>query len=373
MDLFLRIDINLIAMFMLVMVFLIAQKRLDQKDVLNKSYMFTIVLVFIQLGVESITCLINGKKDIEFQIISNILHVILYVIAPLLTGLWYILVRRFVAPRKKLSNKHQFMIFLPAIVSGILSILSPFLGIYFKITSEGLYERGSYFLLAIILTHGYFIASIIHIIRYRSKLVINEMILLILFSFLPIVGAILQGLFYGIILAWSTAAFSLVIVYLYLQERLVHLDIMTGVWTRRSFDYYMDKRLKQKIIDPFGCIYFDIDHLKTINDAFGHAEGDFAITEIISRIKGLVRQDEVVARLGGDEFIIVVGGNTLNRLTELISDIQLSLSIFNENADKKYKLSCSFGYGLYSSEFKSMDEFLRFIDHQMYESKHIEN
>lgn len=88
MDLFLRIDINLIAMFMLVMVFLIAQKRLDQKDVLNKSYMFTIVLVFIQLGVESITCLINGKKDIEFQIISNILHVILYVIAPLLTGLW---------------------------------------------------------------------------------------------------------------------------------------------------------------------------------------------------------------------------------------------------------------------------------------------
>ena len=161
------------------------------------------------------------------------------------------------------------------------------------------------------------------------------MILLILFSFLPIVGAILQGLFYGIILAWSTAAFSLVIVYLYLQERLVHLDIMTGVWTRRSFDYYMDKRLKQKIIDPFGCIYFDIDHLKTINDAFGHAEGDFAITEIISRIKGLVRQDEVVARLGGDEFIIVVGGNTLNRLTELISDIQLSLSIFNENADKK--------------------------------------
>ena len=156
---FLRIDINLIAMFMLVMVFLIAQKRLDQKDVLNKSYMFTIVLVFIQLGVESITCLINGKKDIEFQIISNILHVILYVIAPLLTGLWYILVRRFVAPRKKLSNKHQFMIFLPAIVSG--SILSPFLGIYFKITSEGLYERGSYFF-----TCDYFNTWILHSIDY---------------------------------------------------------------------------------------------------------------------------------------------------------------------------------------------------------------
>jgi diguanylate cyclase (GGDEF)-like protein len=171
------------------------------------------------------------------------------------------------------------------------------------------------------------------------------------------------------LLAWSSAGFALVIVYIYLQERLVHLDIMTGSWTRRSFDYYMEKRLKQKHVEPFGGIFFDIDHLKKINDQYGHAEGDYAITEIVSRIKGLIKSNEIIARLGGDEFIIITEEKDYKRLELLIKDIELSLSVFNENSDKPYELSCSYGYGIYSEDFKSIDQFLRYIDHRMYQSK----
>lgn len=366
---FLRIDINLIAMIMLFMVFIIAFKRLDQKDLLNRAYLITLVVVFIQNGIEALTCIINGESSIESIILSNFLHVILFAVAPLLSSMWYILVRQFITSRRKLTQKLQIFIFLPVVINTILSILSPFLGIYFRINQTGVYERGNFFMISMLITYGYFITSIIHIFRHRHKILLNELLLLVGFNLIPIIGALFQALFYGILLAWSSAAFSLVIVYIYLQERLVHLDEMTGAWTRRSFDYFMEKRLKQKIVDPFGGIFFDIDHLKIINDQFGHAEGDYAIIEIVSRIKGLIKTNEIIARLGGDEFIIVSEDSNVERLIELIQDIKLSLSVFNENSGKDYELSCSYGYGLYSEQFKSIDQFLRFIDHRMYEEK----
>jgi diguanylate cyclase (GGDEF)-like protein len=370
MAIFLRIDINLFAMLMLFMVFLIAIRRLDQKDALNRAYLMTLAVVFFQLGIEAITCILNGRPEIEWRLLSQFFHVILFSVAPLLSAIWYLLVRNFVTSRKKTTTIQNVFIFVPVILNAVLSLLSPFFGLYFSINSLGVYERGILFHLSIGITYIYFIVSIIHIIYYRHKLILNELVLLIVFNIIPIVGALFQALFYGLLLAWSSAGFALVIVYIYLQERLVHLDIMTGAWTRRSFDYFMDKRLKQKSVEPFGGIFFDIDHLKVINDQFGHAEGDQAIIEIVSRIKGLIKSSEFIARLGGDEFIIITDDHNIERLKSLVQDIQLSLAVFNENSNKGYELSCSYGYGLYSQEFKSIDQFLRFIDHRMYETKH---
>ncbi len=369
MAVFLRIDINLVAMLMIFMVFLISIRRLDQKDILNRAYLMTLVAIFFQLGIEAITCIINGRSEIGYRYLSQGLHVLLYTIAPLLSSIWYLLVRNFVTARKKVSKNAYTIIFLPVIINGIISILTPFFGFYFTIDAQGIYARGPLFFVCMFITYAYFISSLIHLLYYRKKLVANEFVLLVLFNVIPIMGAILQALFYGILLAWSSAAFALVVVYIYLQERLVHLDIMTGAWTRKSFEYFMDKRLKQKTVDPFGGIYFDIDHLKTINDHYGHAEGDLAITDVISSIKGLLKTNEFIARLGGDEFIIITDEAHIDRLKDLIKDIELSLLVRNENSEKDYVLSCSFGYGLYDKTFKSVDQFLRLIDHRMYESK----
>lgn len=352
------------------MVFIIALRRLDQKDNLNKAYLITLVIVFIQLGIEAITCVINGRSEIYYRLLSLFFHMILFMVAPILSSTWYLLVRQFVTARKKTEQKEKIITYIPVVINGILSIISLFIPLYFTVSASGLYERGPLFFLSIIITYAYFMFSLVFIILYRKKMLLNEFILLVAFNIIPVIGAIIQGLFYGILLAWSSAAFSLVIVYIYLQERLVHLDTLTGAWTRRSFDYYMEKRLKQKYIQMFGAIYFDIDHLKTINDTYGHAEGDQAIIDVVSRIKGLVKHDEVIARLGGDEFIIISNDYQEHRLISLIKDIELSLTVYNENSGKPYKLSCSFGYGLFSNDFKSIDQFLRYIDHRMYVHKH---
>lgn len=57
---------------------------------------------------------------------------------------------------------------------------------------------------------------------------------MLIFAGLPLIGGVLQTLFYGYLFMWSGAAFALVIVYIFLQQRMVHLDDLTGAWDRVS-------------------------------------------------------------------------------------------------------------------------------------------
>ncbi len=53
-------------------------------------------------------------------------------------------------------------------------------------------------------------------------------------------------------------------------------------------------------------IVLDVDRLKPINDAFGHAAGDQVLRAIVAVLKGQVRSSDVIGRLGGDEFALLL-------------------------------------------------------------------
>jgi len=51
---------------------------------------------------------------------------------------------------------------------------------------------------------------------------------------------------------------------------------------------------------------FDVDHFKTVNDAYGHARGDAVLRVIAERAIGLVRGEDLLVRYGGDEFVLLL-------------------------------------------------------------------
>jgi diguanylate cyclase (GGDEF)-like protein len=83
-------------------------------------------------------------------------------------------------------------------------------------------------------------------------------------------------------------------------------DQLTGLYNRWGFL----EQVKNIISTPrnYGkeilVLYADMDHLKMINDEYGHDEGDFALNEIASILKEAFRSTDVVARFGGDEFVV---------------------------------------------------------------------
>ena len=369
MDVFLRIDINIMAMVLLGLVSLNAYKRLDRQDLLNKVFLIVSLIIIIQLFFETATCIINKRPEQWLIPISVFLHICLFTVAPILTYYWYFLIKNLVVFDEAIVKKSNILLLIPVIISILLTLLSPVYNFSFYIDSSNVYHRGPFFNINAAITYLYIIYGFILIVKNRRKIVRQEFVPLCIFSVLPMIGGLVQTLFYGTLLMWSGTAFSLVIVYIFLQQRMVHLDALTGVWSRGSFDYYISQRLKQKNNDKFGVIYFDIDGLKNINDSFGHVEGGLAIKTSIAIIKNVIRKNDIIVRMGGDEFLIILDFESNADLEKTINRINASFSEHNKNSGKGYKLECSFGADIFNSDYSSIEQFLRHVDNLMYENK----
>ena len=369
MDVFLRIDINIMAMVLLGLVSLNAYKRLDRQDSLNRVFLIVSLIIVVQLFFETATCIINKRPEQWLIPISVFLHICLFTVAPILTYYWYFFIKHLVGSDEATVKKSNIILLIPVIVSIVLTLLSPIYNFSFYIDSSNVYHRGPFFNINAAITYLYIIYGFILIVKNRRKIVKQEFVPLCIFSVLPIIGGLVQTLFYGTLLMWSGTAFSLVIVYIFLQQRMVHLDALTGVWNRGSFDYYISQRLKQKNNDKLGIIYFDIDGLKNINDSYGHVEGDLAIKTSIAIIKRVIRKNDIIVRMGGDEFVIILECESNVDLEKTINRINASFSQYNKDSGKSYKLGCSFGADIFNSDYSSIEQFLRHVDNLMYENK----
>lgn len=82
-------------------------------------------------------------------------------------------------------------------------------------------------------------------------------------------------------------------------------DELTGLYNRRGYIYRAASLLKAASPKEIWQIFFDVDDLKQINDAYGHWAGDRALIEIAAVLRAAFRASDVVARVGGDEFAVL--------------------------------------------------------------------
>jgi diguanylate cyclase (GGDEF)-like protein len=369
MNAYYRVDVNLVIAVTLMIVGWIAFFRLDRKEKINRAFFVTTGIIIVQLIIETMTCLLNGSPVPWHGSVSCVLHIILFLTAPFLTFYWYLLFRAMIIPNDRIAKTAMIFLMVPQILNAVLVFLSPSLGLSFSIDSQNLYSRGPWFMVNAAITYLYLVMAIILIVKNSRKMVRSDLFLMSLGTILPVIGGILQTLFYGSLLMWSSVGISLIILYMFLQQRLVHLDGLTGVWNRESYDYYINQRLRLRPTDPFGAMYFDLDQLKEINDRFGHFEGDSALKEFARVLRDAIRPGDVVARLGGDEFIVIADIASKSELERIQKEILSRLSVYNETSGKQYRIQTSSGAALYDSSFPTISHFVRTIDQLMYQEK----
>ena len=85
-------------------------------------------------------------------------------------------------------------------------------------------------------------------------------------------------------------------------------DFLLDIPNRRGFERELNRSIAyiKRYHASGALIVLDVDRLKPINDAFGHAAGDQVLKAIVAALSRQIRSSDVIGRLGGDEFALLL-------------------------------------------------------------------
>ena len=153
-----------------------------------------------------------------------------------------------------------------------------------------------------------------------------------------------------------------------LLHSMSNTDALTGLLNRRG----LAEKLRQQMLsgedDKAHIVFADLDHLKQINDNFGHAEGDFAICQIGEILKTQAGERALVARIGGDEFVVVLFAG--EERDDYVARVREECRRRNEKGKKPFWVECSLGSLEFSCTPKTeIERLLSRADAIMYRAK----
>ncbi|MBA3658856.1 MAG: GGDEF domain-containing response regulator [Gemmatimonadales bacterium] len=149
-------------------------------------------------------------------------------------------------------------------------------------------------------------------------------------------------------------------------------DEMTGLYNRRGFQTLAADDLKRarRHRNPIVLAFGDLDGLKSINDTFGHLEGDRAICDAASILRATFREADLVARIGGDEFAVLLR-DASDCPDRARSRLQGHLDEHNRLSGRSYGLSISLGFVRHAmTDDLTLEALLSAADKAMYDVKH---
>lgn len=146
-------------------------------------------------------------------------------------------------------------------------------------------------------------------------------------------------------------------------------DSLTGLYNRRHFDQCLTAEAERavRLNQPFTLVTLDLDHLKKINDNYGHPVGDEAIKQIGTILKKNARSVDIAARFGGEEFAIILPGIDIEG--GLIAAERLRSAISETPIKDSLPISASIGVATYLKHTDSIGELLELADQAMYSAK----
>lgn len=150
------------------------------------------------------------------------------------------------------------------------------------------------------------------------------------------------------------------------------MDELTKVLNRRAGKERLDLMLEQsrKKERPLCVVLLDINQLKTINDNYGHIEGDRLLKYVTCLAKESIGEEDMIFRLSGDEFVIAYYGEDILGTEERMRLIQKEIDKRREEFSIFYPVSFSYGaIQVYPSDTMSVSDILGKADEQMYVQK----
>ena len=364
-------DSSVLSLIVLFTLYLDAHSRLERKFTQYRLFLDLVLLNMALICIDLITWLVNGVPGSQLRWIGYASNTLLFALEPMGLTMWILYANFQIFHDEIRIAKLNKYLSIPLIINGILSVLSIFNGYFFTLDDQNIYSRGDLYFLHLILCVILLLFPFPAIFKNKNDIPRKHFSSLLLFLIPITIGTTLQVLFYGVSYTWSGMMVSLLIVYLTIQDRESSTDFLTEVNNRKQLDHFIKNKINAgRKQQPFSIILIDLDHFKEINDEFGHDIGDEALQDAVKLLRDCLRPNDFLARFGGDEFLIVMDITTSEDLPKTIHRIKYCFEDFNQNNQKPYSLSFSYGSYLYDRDSKmDADQLIKYLDEMMYKDK----
>ena len=149
------------------------------------------------------------------------------------------------------------------------------------------------------------------------------------------------------------------------REIAANRDPLTDVYNRRTFEEEVRKYMDGEEDACGYLLLLDLDDFKSINDQFGHAEGDHVLKRLTEILLSIFRRKDIIGRYGGDEFLVFV--KSVRKKEILEKRLQEMFLALQESSHTPF--TCSVGIVFIEKQEFSYEENLKKADIALYESK----
>lgn len=243
-------------------------------------------------------------------------------------------------------------------IQGIVLVVNHFTGILFYIDDQDVYRRGPFFSTLYLFAYIYvaFTCSraLIGVFNPKKAASKEKLIRLALFPIAPAAGGIIQFFYPQIPVECTTLSIAALLLYLDWISEMISVDPLTHLNNRKHLLYSFEQMTKSGEEKTEICLLMiDANRFKSINDTYGHIEGDAALVRIADSLRlscKVLKHRATIARYGGDEFVILTRNERKEDIRLLKDAIRRNLSQKNEESGAPYDLTVSIGEAFFEGK-----------------------
>lgn len=244
-----------------------------------------------------------------------------FLITPLMGFVYYLYTISILYDKKTAIRKLVIVGLVPAIGYVMLVLINPLTKAVFDIDYSVGYSRGPWIQSTYIIFYFYCVGILVLTIMKKKATDRHIYYILLAFPVFAVVVTVVQLIYPTVILSGSAATSALLIIYLYLQNKEVTVDFLTGVPNRQEFSDKLEFTMKKNPLQPLTLMVISLREFRQINNTCGQQNGDTILRSICAYIKSVAPKGSTY-KFGGDEFAILFGNLEYASVPDVIEKVK---------------------------------------------------
>lgn len=369
-----NVSAEVIAFIIVCIISVYSRKSHAVPSLKNRLFRICLFTTIGAIGANLASTLMIAYAPVELLPLTWFATGVYFVLTPLLGTLYFYYAVAVVSEVRSVGRWQIAVSAIPCTAYFACVVANFFNHCLFWFDNAGAYHQGSLILVTYLVFYFYCLACFALVVFTRSPIDPAIKRILAVFPLVAVVVIAVQQLFPSYLLSGSAAACSLLIIYLYLQNKRLSVDLLTGLPNRQEFLSMVS--LMHGKGRPFTALLVSLSNFKFINDKFGHENGDRFLRKLAQFLETLGTATQVY-RYSGDQFALVVDREEAS--TAKGRDVDAVLSAIRERfaqpwniGDHSFSMTVDIGAATYPDIARNPGDVVAALEYAVVKAKELE-